>query len=185
MVLSIIHSSLKATTDCLGDIGPMRTCHASWIKSSLQIELPPEGVCIYPGTTRTRNSCNFCRTFMPVPGTSVSSVRPCHNTWKFWKFCKIQDPELLLVLWDIHTRTRNFCEFCTPRATIPGVRVQHLLYPPGTSVSSIRPCHNTRNFRKFCNTFIPVHETSGSSVRLLALYPESTNSTEHDLGNIS
>ena len=33
-------------------------------------------------------------------------------------------------------------------------------------MSSVRPCHNTRNFWKFHNTFIPVPETSGSSVRL-------------------
>ena len=66
----------------------------------------------------------------------------------------------------MHTRTRSFCEFCTPRATIPGVRVQHFLYPPGTSVTSVRPCHNARNFcdfntrnrnfSKFCKTPIPL-----------------------------
>ena len=119
---------------------------------------------------------------LPVPGTSVSPVRPYYNTPNFRKFCKNFIPilELLLVLYDIHTRTRNLCEFCTPRATIPGVRVQHLLYPPGPSVSYVRPCHNTRNFWKFCNTFVPVPETSGSCVRLPYLYPESTNSTEHN-----
>ena len=85
----------------------------------LKMELPPEGVCIYPGITRTRNVCKFCRTFIPVPGTSVGSVRPCHNTLIFWKFC---------------------------------------------------------------NTFIPVPETSGSSVRLPYPHPESTNPTEHNLG---
>ena len=31
--------------------------------------------------TRTKNSCEFCTTYIPVPGTSVRSVRPCHNTW--------------------------------------------------------------------------------------------------------
>ena len=31
-----------------------------------------------------------------------------------------------------------------PVATIPGVRVQHVLYPPATSVSYVRPCHSTR-----------------------------------------
>ena len=34
-------------------------------------------------------------------------------------------PELLEVLYDIYTRTRNFWKFCTPVRTIPGVRVQH------------------------------------------------------------
>ena len=130
----------------------------------LQIELPLEGVCIYPGNTRSRNFCKFCRTFIPVPGASGSSVRPCHKTRNFWQFCKtfIPVPELLLVVWEIHTRTRNFCEFCTPRATIPGVLLRHLSYPPGTSVSSVRSCHNTQNFWKFFNTFIPVPETPGS-----------------------
>ena len=33
-----------------------------------------------PGFTRTRNFCKFCTTFVPVPGTSSSSVRPWHNT---------------------------------------------------------------------------------------------------------
>ena len=149
----------------------------------LQIELPLEAVCIYPGITCTRNFCKLCNAFIPVPGTSVSSVRPYHNTRNFWKFCKtfIPVPELFLVLKDIHTRTRNFCDFCTPRATKPGVRVQQLSYPPGTSVRTVRPCHNTRNFWKFCNTFIPVSETSGSSVRLSCPYPEYTNPTEHNL----
>ena len=30
---------------------------------------------IYPGYYPTKNFCKFCRTFIPVPGTSVSSVR--------------------------------------------------------------------------------------------------------------
>ena len=34
-------------------------------------------------------------------------------------------PELLEVLYDIYTRTRNFWKCCTPVRTIPGVRVQH------------------------------------------------------------
>ena len=60
------------------------------------------------------------------------------------------------------------------------IRDRHILYPPGTSMSSVRPCHNTRDFCEFCNTSIPVPETSRSSVRLLSYpYPESTNPTEH------
>ena len=49
-------------------------------------------------------------------------------------------------------------------------------------MSSVRPCHNTRNFCEFCNTSVPVPETSGSSVRLPYPYPQSTNPTEHNLG---
>ena len=67
------------------------------------------------------------------------------------------------------------------RATISGVRVQHRLHPPGTSTKNARPCHTTRNFWKFCNTFIPVPETFGSSVRLPYPYPESMNAAEHNL----
>ena len=59
------------------------------------------------------------------------------------------------------------------------------VYLPGTSVSSVRPCHNTRNFCEFRNTSIPVPETSGSCARLPYPYPESTNPTEHhNLGNL-
>ena len=39
-----------------------RAIHANWFKSSF--ELPPKGVRIYPGITRTRN---FCKFFTPVP----------------------------------------------------------------------------------------------------------------------
>ena len=39
----------------------------------------------------------------------------------------------------------------------------------------------TRNFWKFCNTFIPVPETFGSSGRLPYPYPESTNPTERNI----
>ena len=87
--------------------------------------------------------------------------------------------ELLEVLYNIHTRTRNLWKFCTTRATIPGV--QHVLYPLGTCVSSGSPCHNNRNFCGFCKTSIPAPETSGSSVRLPYPYLESTNPTEHNL----
>ena len=101
--------------------------------------------------------------------------------------------ELLWVLQGIHTRTRNFWKFCMAispykehlsvlyvRATMPGVRVQQFhTYLPGTSVSWVRPCHNTRNFCEFCNSFlefcntsVPVRGTSASSVRTPYPYPE-------------
>ena len=102
-----------------------------------------------------------------IPGSSGSFVRLSYPY-----------PELLEVLQDFHTRTRNLCEFCETRATIPGVLVQHVLYPPGSSLGSASLCHNTRNFWKFCNTSIPVPETSGSFVRLPYPYPEPTSPTE-------
>ena len=37
-------------TDCLVDIGQVRTCHhASWMKSSTSNRTPPPRACIYPG----------------------------------------------------------------------------------------------------------------------------------------
>ena len=80
--------------------------------------------------------------------------------------------EILEFLYDIHTCTRNFWKFCTLVATKPGVRVQHGLYPLGTSVSSVRLCHNIRNFCKFRRTSVTVPGTSVSSVRSSYPYPE-------------
>ena len=55
---------------------------------------------IYPGITGAGNFCEFCTASIPVPGTSVGSVR---HSYPY--------PKLLQVLY--------------ARATIPGVRVQH------------------------------------------------------------
>ena len=112
-----------------------------------------------------------------------------------------QYPELLEVLQDFHTRTRNFCEFC--RTFIP---------VPETSVSCVRPVPQyqgygysfffvpARNFCEFCTT-APKYPELLSSVTLpcpypkllevpktstpLRSYPESTNPTEHNLGLFS
>ena len=121
----------------------------------------------YDICTRTRNIWKSVRPqaqylghgtgFLYLPGTSVSTVRRSYP--------------------------RTFCEFCTPRGTIPAAGVQPLLYLPGTSVSSVRPMPQcpgygystfvparnfcefcttvplyTRNFWKFCKAFIPVSE---------------------------
>ena len=64
-------------------------------------------------------------------------------------------PELLEVVYDIHTRTRNFWKFGTPVPQIRGVRVYNIFL---TYVSSVRPCHNTRNFCEICNTSVPYPE---------------------------
>ena len=133
----------------------------------------------------------------PYPGYGYGIFVPARN---FCKFCTPvpQYPEHLEVLQDFHARTRNFCELCRTFIPVPGTSVSSVrpapqypgygysifLYPPGTSVSSVRPCHNTQNFCEFCNTSMPVPETSASSVRLPYLYPESTNPTEHNLGKI-
>ena len=67
-------------------------------------------------------------------------------------------PELLEVLCAGVTKTRGTGTAC--------------LYLPGTSGSSVRPCHITRKFWQFCKTFIPVPGSYGSSVRLSYLYQE-------------
>ena len=71
VVIVNIHT---ATTDCLGDVGPVRTWHASWMKSSTSNRTPPPRACIHPGITRTRTFCEFC-TSKHVQRNYVSSVR--------------------------------------------------------------------------------------------------------------
>ena len=117
--------------------------------------------------TRTRNFTKICTTVPQYPGYGYSIFIPARN---FCKFCTPvpQYPELLEVLQDFHTRTRKFCESChNTRGT--GTACSYL---PGTSVSSVRPCHNTRNFWKFCKTFIPVPGNSVSPVGHSYPYPE-------------
>ena len=50
---------------------------------------------IYRGYYPTNNCCKFCRTFIPVPGTSGSSVRPWpqYPRYRYSMFCT--RPELL------------------------------------------------------------------------------------------
>ena len=92
------------------------------------------------------------------PGTSASSVGPSYPY-----------PERMWVLY-------------TPCHNTRGTGVTHLMFPAGTSVRYVRPCHNAGNFLKFCNTFIPIPELlevlKGSHSYS---YPESTNPTSHYL----
>ena len=123
------------------------------------------------GITRPRDFCELCTT-VPATGTSV--------------------------VCDTHTRTRNFWKFCTPVPQRPGVRVQHvytcpellevlcaratipgrsgsfvrLSYPYPELLEILKDFHTrTRNFWKFCKTFIPVPGTSVSSARPVPQYP--------------
>ena len=102
------------------------------------------------------NFCSFFRTFIPRTRTSV---RFLGHSYPY--------PELLLVLYTPCHNTRgtgtapfvparSFCEFCTPMPQCP-------------------------ELLEFCYSFIPVPETSVSSVRLPYPEPESTNPTEHNL----
>ena len=68
--------------------------YASSMKSSTSNRAPPPRACVYPralpvpGTYvssaqhqyRTKNFCELCTTFIPLPATWVRSVRPRHNT---------------------------------------------------------------------------------------------------------
>ena len=92
-----LSTALKATSDCLGDVVGVRACHTSSMDPP-PLQTPPPRPCIYLGFTRTRNFCKFCRTFIPVPGTSAISVRQCHS---------------------IFIPARNFCKFCTPVPQYP------------------------------------------------------------------
>ena len=90
----------------------------------------------------------------------------------FSRILLVPIPELLYVLLDIHTHTRNFCKFCTPVAQYPGygyVRVELPVYGCGYNIHI-----HTRNFCELCMTCIPplVPGTSVSSVRRSYPYPE-------------
>ena len=140
----------------------------------------PLKACIYQGVTRTWNICEFCTPFIPVPGTSVRSVRPCHNTrgtgTAFLYLPRNCVSSVIPFFKPVPRPSVSSLRHSYPyqefrldlyaRATKTEVRVEFSLYRPGTSVSSVRPCHNTGNFCEFCNTSIPVPDTSGSSVRL-------------------
>ena len=104
----------------------------------IHIELLPRGCVFTRVFTRTRNFCKFCRIFIPVPGTSVSSARQCHKYPGYGysifitarnccKFCT-SVPQYSKVLQDFHTRNRNFRMLCISFIPVPGI-----------SVSSVRP----------------------------------------------
>ena len=96
---------------------------------------------ICPRYCLLNNLCNFRRTRIPVPGTSGSFVRRCQNDLGYGH--------------SMFLPARNFWKFCTPVPQRAGVQAQHV-YQPGTSVSSVCLCHNTRNNWKFCKTPIPL-----------------------------
>ena len=160
-----------------------------------QIELLPRARVLNWVFTRTRSICKFCTPpCHKYAGYGYSIFTPARN---FCDFCTPvpQYPERLEVLYDFHTRTRNFWKFCKTFTPVPGTSVSsvqpvpqypgdgygNVLHPLGTSVSYVRLCHTTRNFCELCNTSIPIPETSGSSVRLL--YPFTRNA--HTLQNIT
>ena len=64
-----------------------------------------EDVYFPAGITRTRNFCELCRTFIPVPRTSVSSVRPV--------------PQYPVTGTACFVPARNFSEFCITSIPVP------------------------------------------------------------------
>ena len=57
--------------------------------------------------------------------------------------------------------TKNFVKFCKAFIPVRGRPVTSVCMTfipvPGTSVSSARPCHNTRNVCEFRKTSVPVY----------------------------
>ena len=113
----VVVDNAHTATDCLGDVGPVRTCHASWMKSSTSNRTPPPRACVYPGITRTRNLCAFC-TSKPVQRTSVSSVRHSTRIRNFCKICTVV-PQYPGYRYSIFIPARNLCKFCTPVPQYP------------------------------------------------------------------
>ena len=83
---------------------------------------------IYPGYYPTKDSCKFCKAFIPVPGTSVSSVRPCHNTRSTGTAFSYLPGTSASSVCPCHT-TRNFCEFCNFYVSVPGTSVSAVRTP--------------------------------------------------------
>ena len=97
------HSSLSSLS-CPG-------AYAMWMKSSTSNRNPPPRGCLYPHT-RTRNFCKLCRTFVPVPGTSLSSVQRFYPYPEILKF-ELQCNKYSGYRYIIFIPARNFCKLFT------------------------------------------------------------------------
>ena len=106
---------------------------------------------IYPGYYPTKNFCEFCRTFTPVPRTSASSVR---HSYPYPKHLEV-----------LYARAHNTRGAGTAFLYTLGTSVSSL----GTSVSSVRPCHNTGNSWKFCEFCKPVAQYPGYGYTLVTI----------------
>ena len=120
------------------------------------------------GTTRTRNFCKFCKTFVPVPETSLSSVRPWHNA-RGTGICPCKNTRVRVrLLIHEHSYTN------LPGTSVSSVRLSYpspefllvtILCSVGYAQNHTRSVTRARNCCKFCTTFIPVPGTCVSSVR--------------------
>ena len=182
-------------------VGPVRRYHSSWMKSSTSNQTPPPRACSYPGITRSRSFCELCTAFkhvskqlrlfctksIPVSGTSVASIVPCHNTRGTGTSFVYQVGTYVCSVRPCHN-TRDFWNFCKTFMPVPG-----------TSVSSVRcsylytellwdlhaTCHNTGGYG--CSTICAGSDllwvmyvratipwTSISSVTLMCTVPDTS-----------
>ena len=115
----------------------------------------------------TRKFCGFCMGFIPVPVTSVSSVRVLYPY-----------PELLFVLYSrFHHNTRNFCGFCKGFIPVPGTSVSSVRhpYPDPKSTNPTEPnlgrlCSSSL-FQPFSASVVPIQPFSASDTKHMTLVP--------------
>jgi len=131
----------------------------------------------------TRQFCNFCRKFVPVPGYGVclSYPYPGRST------TSIQ-----------HTLPERFCEFCTTFIPLPDSSVnsvttsyryrgmEYAFHTRTRRSSATSVQHHTlpKTFCEFYTTSIPLPDSSVTSVTNLIPYRKYPYPTEHNLGNI-
>ena len=77
----------------------------------------------FPGYYPCRKFCKFCTIFIPVPGASVSYVRPWYNTRGKGMPSKKNAGCGYGCGYNIPIPTRNFSEFCTASIPVPGTSV--------------------------------------------------------------
>ena len=80
---------------------------------------------LYNFHTLTRQFCNFCNNFVPVPGYGVCLSYPYLED--FCDFCTTLYPTrtFLWLLYDFHTFTWQFCNFCNKSHTLQKVPVPY------------------------------------------------------------
>ena len=79
--------------------------------------------------TLTRQFCDFCNNFVPLPGYGVCLSYPYLED--FCDFCTTLYPtrQVLWLLYDFHTLTWQFCYFCNKSHTLQKVPVPYRTQP--------------------------------------------------------
>ena len=109
---------------------------------------------LYDFHTRTRTFCELYRTFIPVPGTSVRSVRPRHSTRGTGTAFLFLPGTSVSSVRPCHN-TRNFCEFCNTSIPVPETSASSVRLPYPYSESTNPTEHNLGYFC-FQVSFCPV-----------------------------